>query len=258
MCPPPTSTVCADEAPLDDSPAEGRARRRARQRCRLPHGAVRHHGDARRSTIRNGSSASCTCTTSCGLGSCEKSRPLRDVRLAPRSWPARATAPNNRRSPAALPSPTAPTRSCSTRTSCSRRTAFSAATSPPTRLSCSRRRRASTSARAHVNFTSETGAPRRDDGSEARRVQHAHADPRGLGRRGGQARRRTHAALAARHLQPDHAPDLERHELHAHARRRHPVTGSASRPRRRREPSSRRRAASRPSAACAAAPAISR
>ena len=56
------------------------------------------------------------------------------------------------------------------------------------------------------------------DGREARRVQHAHADPRRVGRRRRQARRRTHAQVAARHLQPGHAPDLERHHATRSAR----------------------------------------
>ena len=51
-----------------------------------------------------------------------------------------------------------------------------------------------------------------NDGSEPRRVQHAHADPRGVGRRRRQAGRRQNAQVAARDVQPGRAPDLERHD----------------------------------------------
>ena len=64
--------------------------------------------------------------------------------------------------------------------------------------------------------------------AQPRHLQPAHADPRGVGRRGREAGRRTDAQVAARRLQSDHAPDLERHDVHAQPRQatRRPASDS--------------------------------
>jgi hypothetical protein len=71
--------------------------------------------------------------------------------------------------------------------------------------------------KAHVNFTSETGAPQGT--MDAKRGVY-NTNARGMGRRARQACGRTHTEIAARDVQSSDASDRERHVVHAHARDR--------------------------------------
>ena len=162
------------------------------------------------------SSASCTCTTCMRarvrLMRRTRSRSLRSSRVVRRRVQRREAAAGRRRRRA---SPTAPTRCSSARTSCSRPTASSAAISPPTPRTCSTSRRASTCATRTSIFTTETGAPQGT--MEAKRGVYSTRTQMLEGWGDVVVKLVDGRTLKSPHVivQSGHAPDLERHDLHA-------------------------------------------